>query len=147
MFSFTELFQVDVLPARSGVVLDLATAGGGTSRRAPFCCCFKGFVTFSGSPSQGHGVRSGLVLSTSPVQCQRVLFERTKGGRKGHLRHRVSCRRTDVHILTFLCTVVCSILTDQTWKPPRPDLTSHPSVQSVKEDQTVSMTVQLKISI
>lgn len=88
------------------------------------------------------GIESGLAWFYKPPPCNAKGFERAKGGRKCHLRHRVSCQRIDVHILTFLCTVVCSILMDQTWKPRRPDLTSHPSVQSVKEDQTVSITVQ-----
>lgn len=47
-----------------------------------------------------------------------VLFEWGKRGGKGRLRHKVSCWRLDVLILTFLCTVVCSAL-------KRSDMKSH----------------------
>lgn len=111
-----------------GVVLDSVTARDDMPGRASFCCCLQGSVTFSGSSPQGQK-ESGLAwFHKPPGAMPRGSVWTDEEKRKGHLRHRVSCRWQDGYMLTFLCTVVRYTLMDQTWKPWQPDVTCHPRV-------------------
>lgn len=62
-----------------GVTLDFVSVLAGVPRRASFCCCLKGSVTFSGSfPSETERVSAGLVSSTTRYNLAWLCFERTE---------------------------------------------------------------------
>lgn len=137
-------FQVDIFTGRrvgshidlymGGVALDFVTALDGMPGRASFCCCLKGSVTFSSSSPQGLKESVLAWFHQPPGAIYRGSVWKDEEKRKGHLRHRVSCRWQDDYMLTFLRTVVCYTLMGQTWKPWQPGVTYHLIVHSAIGD-------------